>query len=136
MTPVGVALVNQRTGEAVAHTVEVAVTRRDRRKGLLGRSDLPSSTALILAPCGAIHTMFMRFAIDAVFVDEDGRVVKIVPELAPWRIAAAALARAVVEMPARSLRACPVSVGDRLYLRVPDGRECALAASDLRTHLC
>ena len=49
------------------------MTRRDRRKGLLGRSGLEPASALIIAPCFSIHTMFMRFDIDAVFVDEDGR---------------------------------------------------------------
>jgi len=89
------ALVNQRTDEALADSVEVAVTRHARRKGLLGREGLESSSALILAPCAAIHTMFMRFDIDAVFVDDDGRAVKVVHSLTPWRIAVQPFAKAV-----------------------------------------
>ena len=61
-------LVNQRTDESLAERIEVAVTRRDRRKGLLGRTGFEASSALIIAPCFSIHTMFMRFDIDAVFV--------------------------------------------------------------------
>ena len=71
MTAMTLALVNQRTDEALATCVEVAVTRRDRRKGLLGRSGLEPASALIIAPCFSIHTMFMRFDIDAVFVASD-----------------------------------------------------------------
>jgi uncharacterized membrane protein (UPF0127 family) len=136
MTRTGVSLVNQRTDDALARNVEVAVTRRDRRKGLLGRTDFESSSALILAPCAAIHTMFMKFAIDAVFVDENGCAVKVVRELAPWRIAIDPFAHAVVELPARSLREFPVQLGDRLYLRAADGERVLLCASDLRGRLC
>jgi uncharacterized membrane protein (UPF0127 family) len=136
MTAASLALVNQRTDEALAERVEVAVTRRDRRKGLLGRDALESSSALIIAPCAAIHTMFMRFDIDAVFVDDDGRAVKVVEGLTPWRIAVQPFAHAVVELPAGSLRARPVGVGDRLYLVDGSGRRVALSAGDLRGRLC
>jgi len=130
------ALVNQRTDEALADSVEVAVTRHARRKGLLGREGLESSSALILAPCAAIHTMFMRFDIDAVFVDDDGRAVKVVHSLTPWRIAVQPFAHAVVELPAGSLRDHHVDVGDRLYLLDADGRRVGLSAADLRGRLC
>jgi len=136
MDPLTVALVNQRTDEALAERVEVAVTRRDRRKGLLGRTGLDASSALILAPCAAIHTMFMRFDIDAVFVDDDGRAVKVVRELGPWRIALDPTAHAVVELPAGSLREREVNIGDRLYLLEPGGRRVGLSADDLRERLC
>src|SRR5947207_15858950 len=81
-------LVNARTGRAVANVVELAVTRADRRRGLLGRNALDLSAALILAPCAAIHTVFMRFPIDVVFVDRNGAIRTIVRNLQPWRIAA------------------------------------------------
>ena len=129
-------LVNQRTDEPLAQHVEVAVTRRARRKGLLGRDGLGSSCALILAPCAAIHTMFMRFDIDAVFVDDDGRAVKVVRRLAPWRIAIGATAHAVVELPAGSLHDDDVAIGDRLYLLAPTGDRVGLSVTDLRQRLC
>jgi uncharacterized membrane protein (UPF0127 family) len=125
-------LVNQRTDEALASHVEVAVTRSARRKGLLGRDGLGTSSALILAPCAAIHTMFMRFDIDAVFVNDDGRAVKVVRNLVPWRIAATASARAVVG----TLRDDDVTVGDRLYLRAASGDRVGLSVRELRERLC
>src|SRR5262245_9336694 len=129
-------LVNQRTDEARAHHVEVAVTGSARRKGLLGRDGLGASCALILAPCTAIHTMFMRFDIDAVFVDDDGRAVKVVEGMTPWRIAVQPFAHAVVELPAGSLRERPVDVGDRLYLVDGRGQRVGLSVADLRGRLC
>jgi uncharacterized membrane protein (UPF0127 family) len=129
-------LVNQRTDEALADRIELAVTRRDRRKGLLGRDVFESSSALIIAPCFSIHTMFMRFDIDAVFVDDDGRAVKVVEGLAPWRIAVQPFAHAVVELPAGSLKNRPVDVGDRLYVLDGRGQRVGLSVSDLRGRLC
>ena len=131
MTAMTLALVNQRTDEALANRVEVAVTRRDRRKGLLGRSGLEPASALIIAPCFSIHTMFMRFDIDVVFVD-DGRAVKVVRGMTPWRIAVDPTAHAVVELPAGSLRDGQVNVGDRLYLLEPGGKRVGLFVDDLR----
>lgn len=130
------ALVNQRTDAAVADRVEVAVTRSTRRKGLLGRSALDESSALVLAPCAAVHTMFMRFAIDVVFVDADGRALRTVPNLGPWRIAVEPFAHAVVELPAGSLTKRHVQIGDRLYLRKDDGDRVLLSASDIRERAC
>jgi uncharacterized membrane protein (UPF0127 family) len=129
-------LVNQRTDEALAERVELAVTRADRRKGLLGRDAFEASSALIIAPCFSIHTMFMRFDIDAVFVDDDGRAVKVVHEMAPWRIAMQPFAHAVVELPAGSLKDRPVDVGDRLYLLDGRGQRVGLSVDDLREQLC
>jgi uncharacterized protein len=136
MTAPRMALVNQRTDEALADRIELAVTRNDRRKGLLGRDVFETSSALIIAPCFSIHTMFMRFDIDAVFVDDDGRAVKVVQGMGPWRIAVQPFAHAVVELPAGSLRERPVDVGDRLYLVNSSGERVGLSVADLRGRVC
>lgn len=112
-------LVNARSDETIASDVHLALTRAERRQGLLGRDSLDLSAALVLSPCWSIHTMFMRFSIDVLFVDRDGRAVRIVRELAPWRIAVAPRAHAAIELPAGSLRARDVRVGDELYLAPP-----------------
>ena len=80
--------------------------------------------------------MFMRFDIDAVFVDDMGRAVKVVRELGPWRIAVDPSAHAVVELPAGSLRDREVNVGDRLYLVEPGGKRVGLSVHDLREQVC
>ena len=109
-------LVNARTERAVASAIEVAGSRASRRKGLLGRDGLSPGAGLVLTPCNAIHTIGMRFAIDVVFLDSQGRVRKIVPNLPPWRMAVSPLSRATVELPAGALQSDDVRVGDRLYL--------------------
>ena len=111
-----IALMNERTRQPVATMVEIAATRTSRRRGLLGRDRLDEASAMLLAPCTAVHTAGMRFAIDVVFVDRQGYAVKVVRNLRPWRIALAARGRAVVEMAAGSLRWGQVLPGDRLYL--------------------
>jgi uncharacterized membrane protein (UPF0127 family) len=108
------ALVNERTGEIVARAVEIADTRASRRRGLLGRDGLEADAALILTPCCSIHTAFMRFAIDVVFVARDGRVLRILRDLPPWRMAMAVRASSVVELAAGSLRGKDLTIGDRV----------------------
>jgi uncharacterized protein len=110
-------LINARTGHVMASAVEVAVTSVERRRGLLGRDTLDVAAALVLSPCCAVHTAFMRFPIDVTFLDGDGEVIKIVRDLAPWRIAVAPRARAVVEFAGGSLRSRDIQSGDRIYLR-------------------
>ena len=129
-------LMNARTRCAVADEVEVALTRRERRKGLLGRTALAPFSALVLAPCAAIHTIRMRFAIDVVFVDGDGRALRIVRRLPPWRAAIALFAGAVIELPAGTLDSREVAVGDPLYLVPGGGGRLPWSAAELRSELC
>ena len=122
-----VVLINERTDTPVATAVELATTRRTRRKGLLGRNSLDPQSAIVLVPCTAVHTAFMRFPIDVVFVDRGGRAVRVVHNLHPWRIAAARKAHSVIELAAGRAREAGIHVGDRLYLSGPadaDGRAC------------
>jgi uncharacterized membrane protein (UPF0127 family) len=109
-------LINARTHKPVSSAVEMATTRTERRRGLLGRDNLDASSALVLSPCAAVHTAFMRFGIDVVFVDTEWRVLKMVGDLRPWRAAVCFGAHATIELPAGRLRAGDVAVGDRVYL--------------------
>lgn len=110
------ALVTDSTSIPIANRVEIAVSRRARRRGLLGRLRLDPSTALVLVPCAAIHTAFMRFPIDVIFVNKEGRAVHVVQRLRPWRIAVSAAAHGVIELAAGSLEKRDVRVGDRVRL--------------------
>jgi len=109
-------LVDERTHEVVATRVEVATTRRARRVGLLGRDQFDGDAALVLAPCLAVHTAFMRFPIDIAFVDREGRAVRLVRDLAPWRVAIAPRAYAAIELAAGALTRHAVDLGDHLEL--------------------
>src|SRR6185436_12845863 len=72
-------------------------------------------------PCWAVHTIGMRFAIDIIFVNRQGRIVRMVNDLGPWRTAITPRAHAVIELPAGRLRCQDVAVGDALYLVTDDG---------------
>jgi len=110
------ALVNERTGSVIATVVEPALDSKSRRTGLLGRDRLADSHALVLAPCGAVHTFGMRFAIDVLFVDADGTVLKIVEALGAWRIAASLRACITVELPTGSVQRHDLRTGDRMSI--------------------
>jgi uncharacterized membrane protein (UPF0127 family) len=110
-------LMNAHTRTVVATEVEVADDRATRRKGLLGRDHLDPEAALVLTPCFSVHTAFMQFPIDVVFVDRNGIVLKVVRRMGPWRIAAAWGAHTVIELAAGAMAgARDVRVGDRLYI--------------------
>jgi len=83
-------------------------------RGLLGRSGLADGEGILLRPAGSIHTFFMRFAIDAVFLDRDLVVVGIEPSLVPWRTAKRRGAKVVVELASGECERRGVAIGDRL----------------------
>ena len=64
---------------------EVAKSFFQRLKGLMWRKSLPPGEGMLILKCNAIHTCFMRFAIDATFLDRDDKVVKVVRNIRPWR---------------------------------------------------
>ena len=86
-------------------------------RGLLGRRDLPKGEGIFIRPTSSIHMFFMRFPIDAVWVDKELRVVGVSPEVAPWRIAACKGAKGVFELPAGEAARRSVQVGEQLFLR-------------------
>jgi uncharacterized membrane protein (UPF0127 family) len=88
-----------------------------RMKGLLGRAFLPSGEGVLLRPAPSIHTAFMRFPIDALFLDDGMKVLAIEPSLPPWRVAGHRGARSVLELAAGECDRLDVRIGDRLALR-------------------
>jgi uncharacterized membrane protein (UPF0127 family) len=107
----------ERTGVSLASALETASTRWQRVKGLLGRSALSADGGLLIRPCRAVHTWFMRFSIDVVFVDRTLRVVRVVHRLAPFRTASGGRqAHAVIELPAGRAAASGLVEGDRLHV--------------------
>ena len=107
---------NTRTDRLIAQSVIPACESAARRKGLLGRDSFAKGSAMVIAPSNAIHTFFMRFPIDAVFVRRNGVVVKVRRNIPPWRAAGALWAYAVIELPAGTLAADDVRVGDVLTM--------------------
>jgi uncharacterized protein len=94
-----------------------------RMVGLLGRRELPSGEGLLLVPATAVHTAFMRFPIDVAFLDPDHRIVKLVPDMKPWRATSARGARAVLELAAGESERRGLRLGDQLsVLELPPSR--------------
>jgi uncharacterized protein len=94
----------------------LAETPLTRLKGLLGRHELPRGEGLLLRPASSIHTFFMRFPIDAVWLDRELRVVGVTHDLRPWRAASQRGAKAVLELPAGEAAARGVEAGEHLVL--------------------
>ncbi len=103
------------SGARVAGRVTAAVDSASRRRGLLGRTGLDDE-AMVIAPCGAVHTWFMRFPIDVVFVSRDGRVLRTRPAVRPWRMAWRLGAFATIELAAGTVAAAGLRPGDRVVV--------------------
>jgi hypothetical protein len=112
------ALVDEQ-GRVVCEHCEDAARTVDRMRGLMGRRSLESGHGMLIRRSGSIHTFFMRFPIDVVFLDKELQVRKIVRELPPNRAAAGRGARSVLELPAGEAARVGLEVGSRLAWRRP-----------------
>ena len=101
-------------GRVVAESVVVADSTGRRLRGLLGKKELPSGHGVLLRPAWSIHTAFMRFPIDVVFLDADQIVIKIVPNLPSFKTASCRGAREVVELRAGEAERRGLALGDRV----------------------
>ena len=103
-----------RDRRVVASRCVVADRPWSRLRGLLGRRSLADGEGLLIVPAASIHTVGMRFAIDALFLDRAGVVLATVEDLRPWCMAGCRGAKAVLELPAGSARRAGVGDGDML----------------------
>lgn len=108
---------NVRTRAPLVMQLETAFDSKSRNRGLLGRTSLEPGHALVLAPCNSVHTFFMKFTIDVVFVARDGTVRRITPGLRPWRVALSPRSFAVIETAAGVIGASGTRPGDRLAIQ-------------------
>jgi len=101
-------------GQVVCERCEIADGPFMRMRGLLGRKSLSRGQGLLIRPTWSIHTWFMLFAIDVVFLDRELRVLKIKQQLRPWRAAARWRAHSALELPAGECARLGLAVGDCL----------------------
>lgn len=86
-----------------------------RLRGLMGRRHWPADHAMVITPCTSIHTWFVRFPIDVIYLDAQGSVLRVVEDLRPWRMSFGPRRTAcVVELCGGTLATCPVHPGDVL----------------------
>lgn len=104
-------------GTCVVRHVEPAFCCLRRMVGLLGRRDLPEGAALWIKPCGSVHTFFMRFELDLVFLSSDLRVVRVVKNVRPFRLASGGRsAHSVLEMAAGWMTDELLKEGERVVI--------------------
>lgn len=101
-------------GRVVCESVRVADTTTRRLRGLLGRRSLPSGQGMLLRPAFSIHTWFMRFPIDVVFLDPEQVVIKIDASVRPFKTSSCRGAREVVELTAGECERRGLGLGDRV----------------------
>ena len=117
----GMRVVNETRGTVLAERAVLADGFFARFRGLMLRPVLAEGEGLLLRPCSSIHMLFMRFSIDAVFLDLEGLVVAVAERLRPWLGLAGPHARAhqVLEVPAGTAAATGTRVGDRCRIGNP-----------------
>jgi uncharacterized protein len=110
---------NTSVNTVLAERVAVAATRAARAVGLLSRSGLTPGEALWIVPSRGVHTWGMRFAIDVVALDQEGRVIDCVSNLRPWRVRLPRRGTAgVLELAAGTVAASRTSLGHTIVLEL------------------
>lgn len=101
----------------LANNCSIARTFFARFRGLQLKKSLSEGHGLLITPCNSIHMFFMRFSIDAVFIDSDNKIIHIEEGIRPWRVSKVVRkAKSVIELPAGTVAASDTRVGDHLLI--------------------
>lgn len=109
-------IINVTKNVVIADKAEIADSFLKRTVGLLGRSRLPKGEALLLKNASSIHTFFMRFPIDVLFINRKNVVVKIFSDMRPFRLSSIHLFCDAIELPAGTIQATSTQEGDILQI--------------------
>lgn len=96
------------------NSVQKTETIWERTKGLLGRQGLKDGEGLLIVPCNSIHTFFMTFSLDLVYLDREDKVVKLVKNIRPWKMSGCFRSAKVLEVGSRFIITSGIKVGDQL----------------------
>ena len=107
---------NQTRNTVLADAAEAADTSEKRRTGLLKHDRLDAGQGLWIVPCESVHSFFMKFAIDLVYLDRNQRVRKVRHRMVPWRVSACLSAHSILELPAGVVAASGTQAGDQLEI--------------------
>lgn len=111
-------LISFSKGNLLAKEAKIADSFLKRIKGLLGRKEFLEGEALIFYKTNSIHTFFMRFPIDVLFFDNEGKVIKAVSNLKPFRFCGVfSFSSNVAELPAGTILKTSTAVGDFIQIR-------------------
>ncbi len=113
-----VRIVNETKQTELGERVEVARSFWKRGIGLMLRSGLSTGTGLVIDPCSSIHTMWMRFPIDVLYVDKDGTIKRVDEAMKPWRFGPLFVrGKYVIELPPGTIRSTETEQGDQIQLQ-------------------
>jgi uncharacterized protein len=98
----------------LAEKADIADTSAKRRTGLLKHERLDPGAGLWIAPCEAVHTFGMKFAIDVLYLSKKKKVLKIRENMGLWRMSFCLWAHSVLELPAGTAKATRTTAGDEL----------------------
>jgi uncharacterized membrane protein (UPF0127 family) len=107
---------NQTRNAVLGEAVEVADSSGKRRVGLLRHERLDPGEGLWIVPCESVHTFFMKFPIDLVYVDRKRTVRKVKHAVPPWRLSACLSAHSILELPAGTVEKTGTRPGDELLI--------------------
>ena len=110
-------------GTVLASSLEVADSGPARNKGLLNRDGLEPGGGLWIIPCQSVHTFFMRFPIDLVYLDARKRVRKVRSAVGARRISLCLTAQSVIELPAGTIQETQTQRGDTLVIELAEPAE-------------
>jgi uncharacterized membrane protein (UPF0127 family) len=100
----------------LADSADLADTSEKRRTGLLKHTELKQGEGLWIAPCESVHSFFMKFTIDVLYLDRGKKVRGLRPQMKPWRMSACLPAHSVLELPAGTIERTGTQKGDQLTL--------------------
>lgn len=114
----GQKVLNITRNTTVATDVRVADNYFKRLQGLMGKARMQPDSGLWIVPCNDIHSFFMRFEFDAIFLNRENTVLYLLERMKPWRISRFVKGgRAVLELPAGTIKASATEIGDQLSLQ-------------------
>ena len=111
---------NETRDTVLAEAADLANTSATRRTGLLKHERLEPGDGLWIVPCESVHTFFMKFPIDLVYLDKKRKVRKVRHAVPAWRLSACLTAHSVLELPAGTLERTGTMVGDELAVEKLD----------------
>jgi uncharacterized protein len=101
----------------IGDSIETAESSAARRTGLLKHEKLEAGSGLWIVPCEAVHTFFMKFALDLIYLDRKHRVKATVRGVRPWRFSACLPAHSVIELPVGTIERSQTQKGDELEIK-------------------
>ncbi len=107
---------NRTRNTELGGSIDIADTSAKRRVGLLKHTGLAPGEGLWIVPCESVHTFFMKFAIDLVYVDKKHVVRKVCHAVKPWRMSVCLSAHSIIELPPDSVRGTQTLAGDQLEI--------------------